>query len=68
MILVTLTVVLGSNLKALVCPFSRYTFRTLGRKSSELPWKPDESGNKGVLLLAKYFTGIRYILEKGGDK
>lgn len=37
----TLTVVVVSNLKALVCPFSRYTFRTLGRKSSELPWKPE---------------------------
>ena len=29
--------VVVSNLKALVCPFSRYTFRTLGRNRREFP-------------------------------
>lgn len=38
----TFTVVFGSNLKALVCPFSKYTFKTFGRKSSELPCKAAE--------------------------
>lgn len=39
---ITFTVVFGSNLKALVCPFSKYTFKTFGRKSSELPCKAAE--------------------------
>lgn len=29
----------ASNLKALVCPFSRYTLSTFGMHSREFPWK-----------------------------
>lgn len=35
----TFTVVSASNLKALVCPFSKYSLSTLGMHSRELPWK-----------------------------
>lgn len=35
----TFTVVCASNLKALVCPFSRYSLSTLGIHSREFPWK-----------------------------
>ena len=35
----TFTVVWASNLKALVCPFSKYNLSTLGIHSRELPWK-----------------------------
>lgn len=38
----TFTVVCASNLKALVCPFSKYTLSTLGIHSRELPWKTQE--------------------------
>lgn len=35
----TFTVVSASNLKALVCPFSKYSLSTLGIHSREFPWK-----------------------------
>lgn len=38
----TFTVVFSSNLKALVCPFSRYSLSTLGMQSRELPCKTQE--------------------------
>lgn len=38
----TFTVVFFSYLKALVCPFSKYTLRTLGMNRSELPCEEEK--------------------------
>lgn len=48
----TLTVVVLSNLKAFVCPFSRYTFKTFGRKRREFPWW---SNVTGVIVVRREF-------------
>lgn len=51
----TLTVVVLSNLKAFVCPFSRYTFKTFGRKRREFPWW---SNVTGVIVVRQEFIII----------
>lgn len=54
--------VLGSNLKALVCPFSRYTFSTLGRKSREFPCEENKNNLNLVGFRSKSLTGSRVAL------
>ena len=52
---ITFTVVCASNLKALVCPFSRYNLSTLGIHSRELPWKTQKQCQNCPSL----FLGVR---------
>lgn len=54
----TLTVVVLSNLKAFVCPFSRYTFKTFGRKRREFPWW---SNVTGVIVVRREFILIEAL-------
>lgn len=54
----TLTVVVLSNLKAFVCPFSRYTFKTFGRKRREFPWW---SNGTGVIVVRQEFILIEAL-------
>lgn len=54
----TLTVVVLSNLKAFVCPFSRYTFKTFGRKRREFPWW---SNLTGVIVVRQEFILIEAL-------
>lgn len=52
----TLTVVVLSNLKAFVCPFSRYTFKTFGRKRREFPCNVT-----GVIVVRQEFILIEAL-------